>query len=335
MTAQTTDQNSATDGLIHAVAMDGKGGGQDLTWEQLELPRPADADPLWVHIDYTSKRARQWLSSQRGADANVCGALLSEDTRPGVREHEDGLLVNMRGVNLNPGSDPEDMVSVRLWLGNKLIVSTRRRRVLAARSLYDELKTGHGPKTPGEFLVMLVERLEEDIGPAVDQLDESLDIAEEAFQNRSRDSSGYRGEFSRLRREAAHLRRYLAPQRVALEEMARRPNPLLSPSNCLRLRDESDKLTRYLEDIELIRERSMVAQEELLSELALEQNSRIYVLSIVAAVFLPLSFLTGLMGMNVAGLPGTENPLAFGIIVGLTLACAAGILTIFKLKKWF
>jgi zinc transporter len=329
------DQNTATDGLLHAIIMDGKGGGRELTFEQLDSPRPADSGPLWVHIDYTSKRARKWLSSQPGADAMVCAALLSEDTRPSVREHGDGLLVNMRGVNLNPGSDPEDMVSVRLWLENDLIVSTRRRRVLVTRTLYDELKAGHGPKTPGEFLVMLSERLEEDIGPAVDELDEALDLAEEAFQSRSNDSSGYRGEFSRLRRQAALLRRYIAPQRIALEEMSRIPNAILTPSNCLRLRDEGDKLTRYLEDIDLIRERSMVAQEELLSELALEQNNRIYVLSIVAAVFLPLSFFTGLMGMNVAGLPGTENPLAFTIIIGLMLAIAAGILAIFKLKKWF
>jgi zinc transporter len=252
-----------------------------------------------------------------------------------VREHEDGLLVNMRGVNLNPGSDPEDMVSVRLWLSSNLIVSTRRRRVLATQTLYDELKAGNGPKTSGEFLVMLVERLERDIGPVVDALDEHLDLAEEAFESRTRDSSGYRGEFSRLRREAALLRRYLAPQRIALEEMARSHYSILSPSNRLRLRDESDKLTRYLEDIDLVRERSMVAQEELLSELALEQNGRIYVLSIVAAVFLPLSFLTGLMGMNVAGLPGTEHPLSFTIIVGGMLACGMGILAIFKFKKWF
>lgn len=330
-----SNQAAATDGLIHAVALDGKGGGQDVTWEQLELPRPAGSGPLWVHIDYTSKRARRWLRSQCGADAVICSALLSEDTRPGVRQFEDGLLVNMRGVNLNPGSDPEDMVSVRLWLTNERIVSTRRRRVLATRSLYDELKSGHGPATSGDFLVMLVHQLGEDIGPAVDALDESLDTAEEAFQNRARDSSGYRGEFSRLRRQAALLRRYLAPQRVALEEMSRNPNQVVSSAHCIRLRDESDKLTRVLEDIDLIRERSIVAQEELLSELALEQNSRMYVLSIVAAVFLPLSFLTGLMGMNVAGLPGTEHPFSFMLIVCLMLACAAGILAIFKLKKWF
>jgi len=330
-----SEQNTATDGIVHSLALDGKGGGQDLTWEQIELPRSADSGPIWVHIDYSSERARKWLSSQRGADDNVCSALLSEDTRPSVREHEDGLLVNMRGVNLNPGSEPEDMVSVRLWLRNDQIISTRRRRVLATQKLYDELKAGHGPKTSGEFLVMLVERLEEDIGPVVDELDEHLDMAEEAFESRTNDSSGYRGEFSRLRREAALLRRYLGPQRIALEEMARSHYPILNKANRLRLRDESDKLTRYLEDIDLVRERSMVAQEELLSELALEQNGRIYVLSIVAAIFLPLSFLTGMMGMNVPGIPGAGHPMAFVITAGILLACAAGILAIFKFKKWF
>jgi zinc transporter len=58
------------------------------------------------------------------------------------------------------------------------------------------------------------------------------------------------------------------------------------------------------------------------------------VLAIVSAIFLPLSFLTGLMGMNVAGLPGTENPWSFWILVGLMTGVAAVILVLFRIKKW-
>ena len=60
-----------------------------------------------------------------------------------------------------------------------------------------------------------------------------------------------------------------------------------------------------------------------------------FVLSIVAAIFLPLSFLTGLMGMNVAGLPGLVNPWAFWVLVAVMLVISIGILAVFRLKKWF
>jgi len=78
-----------------------------------------------------------------------------------------------------------------------------------------------------------------------------------------------------------------------------------------------------------------VAQEEFLGIMAHEQNTRMLVLSIVAAIFLPLSFLTGLMGMNVAGLPGLENEWAFAILVVIMLILTGLILWIFKIKKWF
>jgi zinc transporter len=72
----------------------------------------------------------------------------------------------------------------------------------------------------------------------------------------------------------------------------------------------------------------------LIAQLAQQQNSRMYILSIVAAIFLPLSFLTGLMGMNVAGLPGTEDPASFTLLVILMLAVGFGIVGIFRWQKW-
>jgi len=77
-----------------------------------------------------------------------------------------------------------------------------------------------------------------------------------------------------------------------------------------------------------------LAQEEILGRMAQQQNARMYVLSIVAAIFLPLSFLTGLFGMNVAGLPGTEDPQAFFITVGLMVGSAIGIGFFFKWQGW-
>jgi zinc transporter len=93
-------------------------------------------------------------------------------------------------------------------------------------------------------------------------------------------------------------------------------------------------MTRVLEDLDLARERAMVAHEEFVARVAQEQNSRVYLLSIVAAIFLPLSFLTGLFGMNVAGLPGLEDPSAFLVVTGIMLGLAVIALIVFRLKRW-
>ena len=100
------------------------------------------------------------------------------------------------------------------------------------------------------------------------------------------------------------------------------------------LREEGDQLTRHIEDLDLARENALVTQEELMNRVALEQNSRMYLLSVVAAIFLPLTFITGLLGMNVAGLPGTENPRGFIYSALIMLASLAGLVLYFRSRKW-
>ena len=93
-------------------------------------------------------------------------------------------------------------------------------------------------------------------------------------------------------------------------------------------------MQRFLEDLDLIRERGMVAQEEFLSRIAYEQNQQILLLSVVAAIFLPLTFLTGLWGMNVGGIPGGESTLGFLLVAGLMIGLGVATAYYFKRRKW-
>ncbi len=93
-------------------------------------------------------------------------------------------------------------------------------------------------------------------------------------------------------------------------------------------------MIRHLEDLEAVRDRAVVTQEELVNRLSDQLNKRMYVLSIIAAIFLPLGFFTGLLGINVGGIPGAENPWAFTIFLGLLLLIVFVQLWIFKKKKW-
>ena len=97
----------------------------------------------------------------------------------------------------------------------------------------------------------------------------------------------------------------------------------------------SDRLIRHIEDLDAVRERAAVTQEELLSRLSDQINTRMYVLSVVAAIFLPLGFLTGLLGINVGGIPGTENPWAFLIFLLFIIVIFVGQMLWFRSKKWF
>ena len=64
-------------------------------------------------------------------------------------------------------------------------------------------------------------------------------------------------------------------------------------------------------------------------------NQTMYIISVFTAIFLPLGLLTGLLGINVGGMPGVESPAAFWIVCGLLLVISAGLVLLLKMKHWF
>ena len=103
----------------------------------------------------------------------------------------------------------------------------------------------------------------------------------------------------------------------------------------MHLRESADRISRYVEDLEANRDRAAVTQEELATRLAESMNRISYLLTIVAAVFLPLGFLTGLLGINVGGIPLAEDTRGFVIICGVLLVIGIGQLCYFRSRKWF
>jgi len=317
--------------LIAAYILDGQGGGEAVAWREINN-WSAEKGLLWVHLDYTLAESEKWLREKSGLDELVVSALISDDPRPRSVVMKDGLLVALRGVNMNPGADPEDMVSIRLWINKNCIISTRRRRLLSVTDLRQAIEQGNGPKTTGEFLVELSSGLVRRMADVVDDIENKADLLEEEVLS----AQGYqlRPKISELRREAISLRRYLAPQREAMSRLHNERVPWLNDMDRLRLREIADSTMRYIEDLDASRERAIVIQEELMSRISEQMDKRMYVLSMVAAIFLPLGFLTGLLGINVGGIPGAEYKGAFYIFCAMLVSVSIFQIYIFKKLKW-
>ena len=317
--------------FLHCYVFNGRGGGEEFDFRSLsELSE--DRGTLWLHLDVNDDASRSWIEKDSGLEPVIVDALLAAETRPRSFSTDQGLLVVLRGVNTNPGEDPEDMVSIRVWIERNRIISTRRRRLLSVTDLRGMLDKGVGPTSPGSFLTCLIDKLADRIGNFIDDIEERVSTAEDTMD--AQDHTQFRQMISTLRQQIASVRRFLAPQRDALDRLYRQPGDWLSEADIRNLRDEADRITRYLEDLDLARERTMVLREEFLGQLAQEQNSRMYVLSVVAAVFLPLTFVTGLLGMNVGGLPGLDSPRGFVGSLVIMVVAAVGLLAFFRAKKW-
>ena len=317
--------------FLRSFVIDKTGRGQTIDAEGVQQWSP-EQGMLWVHLDASDQHAARWLEKEANLPPIAVDTLLAGETRPRSIVNDEGLLAILRGVNMNPGADPEDMVSIRIWIDKHRIISSRRRRLLSVDDICESLHAGKGPTSPGNFLAMLIERLADRIGGFVESIEDRMDEAEDEIS--SGKTPGFRQRLSALRRQIAEVRRFLAPQRDALDRLTRQSGTWVAESEAYNLRQEADRITRFLEDLDLARERAVVLQEELLSQIAQEQNARMYVLSVVAAIFLPLTFITGLLGMNVGGLPGLESKAGFAWSIVVMIVAGTALLLFFRWKKW-
>ncbi len=286
----------------------------------------------WFHLAYDAPTSEQWLGHQ-GVEPLVIDAITASETRPRTLAIEEGFLIILRGINKNEGDDPEDMISVRIWAKDNYIVTARRtgRKLVSLTLLSDAFDSGNAPNSVNDFVITLVTHLTSQIHTVVEQSDEHLD----SFENRIEqgDSNVNRGQIVLLRQRVAAIRRFLAPQKEALDTLSRL-RKFFSEEESLHIREQTDRTLRYIEELDLLKERLLVMQDELRSQISEQQNMRMYVLSIVSMIFLPLSFLTGVFGMNVAGLPGTENPLAFSVLAFGMIILAIALLVFMRLRRW-
>jgi len=319
-------------GLIHGLLLDGNGGAKRLNWAEVNAWKPSKGE-LWLHLDYSVYDVKEWLFHESNLDIAVAETLMSNESRPRFNLLDSGALMAWRGVNLNPSAEPEDMVAIRLWKEEGRLVSTMRRDLKSVNELVHALERGRGPKTLGELLIEVADHIVWKISEVVDSFDDAMSDLESRVIEEGHIS--LRTELSALRRQVIYLRRYIGPQKEALLRLSLEKISWLDQDSRILLREVVDRITRTLEELEVLRERAVVAQEELQNKISEELNKRMYVLSVITAVFLPLGFLTGLLGVNVGGIPGSDNPAAFRLfLIGLVVLVVSQLI-IFKWRKWF
>ena len=318
-------------GLVFSFILDGKGGGTPADWKYIKQWKP-EQGMLWLHLDYSEEKVQKWLSQESGINPVLCEALVAEDTRPRVVASENSLLLILRGVNCNVGADPEDMVALRLWFDEHRIISMRRRKVMAVDDIRQKIEGGKGPVSSADFLTMVANRLVDRMGDVVAEIDDVVDELEDIILDA--ESYELRPRLARIRRQSISLRRYMAPQRDVLTRLLGEHITWLSDINKVCIREVAERTARFIDDIDSARDRAAITQEELNSRLSEQMNKTMYILSIVAAIFLPLGLITGLLGINVGGIPGTESKIAFSFVTLSLVGIAIFEYWMFKRRRW-
>jgi zinc transporter len=288
----------------------------------------------WVHLDLTAADVHEWLKTNVSyLGESLISALLADETRPRISNHGNGMLLILRGVNSNENSDPEDMVSTRLWIDEHRIISIQKRNLSAIDDVVKDIQQGHGPENSAEFLVMLTQKLMKTTASEVEIRTIQVDQIEDEVFDHGKVSPPEK--ISLERRKNIILQRFLRPQKEVLNPANSFPMEWVKSENRAALFETYQGYLKISEDLDLNTERLRVAEDEITKYNHERLNNNMYRLSILSAVFLPLGFLTGLFGINIAGMPGVSAPHAFIVFCTLLLVIFGLQLLVLKRLKWF
>jgi zinc transporter len=255
--------------LLFGRVLDGQGGASPIGWEAAQhWRRGLGHEVLWLHFDRTVPGMQAWLEAH-GISEPTAELLTSDDTRPRAFREGQTLVATLRGVNLNPGAEPEDMVSILVWSDGVRVFTLRRHSMQTTRELARDLDEGHGPRDAGGLITSLIERMIARMNHSIVDMNEAI-----------------------------------------------------------------DRLRRYLDDINISKESAVVLLDELRTITAARSERTNFLLTVVASIFLPLTFITGLIGMNVVGIPYASHPYSFWAIVAVCAAIALVQLWLFRRWKW-
>ncbi|MFK7759669.1 MAG: zinc transporter ZntB [Phycisphaerales bacterium] len=287
---------------------------------------------LWIHIDRTSEESADWLANGSGLDSHTVGALLAQTTRPRVEYFDTGILLTLRGVNLNENADPADMISLRMWVDPNRLITVYRERLRAIDSAHEKVIGQTAPMSISELCVVILKGLTLRAGPIIDEINDRLDVMEEHLIDPNRVLD--RTDLLDLRQDAIMLHRYIKPQRDVVFDLYETKHEMFDDQHAPVLKEIINLLTRFVEDLEAARGRTMLIQDELSNQYAERLNSRMYAVTMVATILLPMSILTGLLGVNVGGVPFAGSGYGFWIVCFvLVLMGLAGYLVV-RMCKW-
>ncbi|APC11665.1 MULTISPECIES: zinc transporter ZntB [Providencia] len=312
---------------VHAFQLNGDGG-------LLPLDVNASASqqsPFWLHYDYKDPQSFNWIQQSGLFNDQVKSALSGHSGRWRLIRVGDGILLTLQTLNTNVGQRPEQLIAFRVFINNRMIISSRHRKVNSLDPVIDDLKQSVGAQSTGDWLVEVADSITDEISDFTDSLHERLIDMEDFILN---GQIPERGELALLRKQIIVVRRYMAPQRDMFSRLTTEKLLWLDDTDRRRIQEISDRLGRCIEDLDGFIARTAIISDEITNMMTEMMNRRIYTMSLMAMIFLPTTFLTGLFGVNLGGIPGNEFRFAFSAFCVLLAILIGTVLWWLRKSRW-
>jgi zinc transporter len=285
---------------------------------------------IWTHVESEGEPELP-LPMLAGIPEVAANALVATETRPRCDRIGDGAIVNIRGPSATETRNSDRLVSIRMWARKGRVDSVTRRPLAATAGVLAQMEAGK-ILDPGDLVTAYAREISATLDPQVADLGDQLDDCESELQEGNK--FRMRSQIAKIRSEAIAFRRFVAPDRDALTTLAGYDFDWMAEDDRLHIREAADRFARMAEELESVRERSALLHEQLTDLRAEEIDQRALLISVVAFIFLPLTFITGLLGMNVSGIPDSADPWAFWWVVALCVLLGLAVLAWFVRRQW-
>lgn len=318
--------------IFFSYAFDEKGKPHKL--KNAEVAQELKNEGLaWVHLDGNCPNSKKWLEREVSyLDHLIIDALLANETRPRIMEFDTGMLIILRGVNLNCDSKVEELVSVRLWVDESRIISIQKRNFSAAFNVAEKLEGGKKIKNSGEFLYNFMYETLNLIADSVDDFASKMDEVENKAVDNIYDAN-LRETIVSIRRNAMVFKRHMIPQKEVILHLKTNENDWIEDWARRHFQENHDKICHLIEEIDEASQRSQIVHSEISNSIADRLNKSMFKISLVASIFMPLGFVAGLFGMNVGGIPYSTDPEGFTTIVAMMCGVIVATIWMFRRRK--
>ena len=335
MQKDTTPNNFPIAGVVFAWAMPKTGNGYEIPLFEIAQSIEDPNLSIWLHLNLSNSQVHRWLEKTSLVPERVVemideGVNLSRMER--IEKLDDCLVMVMNDFHQEFGEEQLDGSLGTLWaiITPKLMISLRNNPLRTTDRLRYDLRSGHiNPSSAIELFHELLDLRAEQLRTLLVHLSGDMDILEENLL-KGKEFPEHES-LGRIRIQCSRLRRHFSPELIALHRLLKRLPYWFSDENKSRLTDDLDLLSYLVQDISSLYDRAKVLQDEQAAHVAEFNAKNLQVLSVMTVIFLPMTLISGIMGMNMEDLPGLRGSF-YEVMILMSIAGGA-VYGALKLKR--
>lgn len=321
-------------GLMFSWLISSDGSGVEIKSDEIQDLRLQDSESIWLHLNYANTQVQNWLKSSSQLPDDIV-EILQEDVarvrqKTFTKEGSAHLIFFSDFIKEFNEKYADEIVTSWVIRVNNVLITLRPHPVESIDKLRAFLLSGRlKPKNIGDIYSYMLDLREDMLHAQANILMDRMDQLEEVI---------IRGEtlpehetLGRIRIKCNRMRSYFAPELTAINHLIRnRPDWILDESYH-EVTEFSEKLSVLVQELDHLYERAKVLQDEQSAHIAQFNANNLQVLSIMTVIFLPMTLLSGIMGMNMEDLPGLKG--SFYEVMLLMVIAGISMFAYLRIKK--